>query len=89
MECLDRGLSRQPGRTVSAPLPLDTMIQRVSNLLKIHCRAVYDKVVESTNAVPRKHVFALRDAIQALADPLTLPPLLTHEASIQEVRAPA
>lgn len=72
------------------PLPLDTVIRRVWDLFKAQLRAVYDKVVEEHGTPYQGSAFfALRDAIQALAEPLTLPPLLTHEASHTGGGAPA
>lgn len=72
------------------PLPLDTVIRRVWDLFKAQLRAVYDKVVEEHGTPYRGGAFfALRDAIQALAEPLALPPLLTHEASHKGGGAPA
>lgn len=72
------------------PLPLDTVIRRVRDLFKTQLRAVYDKVVEE-HGTPYQGgaFFALRDAIQALAEPLALPPLLTNEASHKGGGAPA
>ena len=71
-------------------LPLDTVIRCVWELFKAQLRAVYDKVVEE-HGTPYQGgaFFALRDAIQALAEPLALPPLLTHEASHKGGGAPA
>lgn len=64
------------------PLPLDTVIRHVWDLFKAQLRTVYDKVVEEHGTPYQGSAFfALRDAIQALADPLALPPLLTNEAS--------
>ena len=72
------------------PLPLDTVIRRVWDLFKVQLRAVYDKVVEEHGTPYQGSAFfALRDAIQALAEPLALPPLLTHEASHTGGGAPA
>jgi hypothetical protein len=72
------------------PLPLDTVIRRVWDLFKAQLRAVYDKVVEEHGTPYQGSAFfALRDAIQALAEPLALPPLLTHEASHTGGGAPA
>ena len=72
------------------PLPLDTVIRRVWDLFKVQLRAVYDKVVEEHGTPYQGSAFfALRDAIQALAEPLALPPLLTHEASHKGGDAPA
>ena len=72
------------------PLPLDTVIRRVWDLFKAQLRAVYDKVVEEHGTPYQGSAFfALRDAIQALAEPLALPPLLTHEASHKGGGAPA
>ena len=72
------------------PLPLDTVIRRVWDLFKTQLRAVYDKVVEEHGTPYQGSAFfALRDAIQALAEPLALPPLLTNEASHKGGGAPA
>ena len=72
------------------PLPLDTVIRCVWDLFKTQLRAVYDKVVEEHGTPYQGSAFfALRDAIQALAEPLALPPLLTHEASHKGGGAPA
>jgi hypothetical protein len=72
------------------PLPLDTVIRRVWDLFKAQLRAVYDKVVEEHGTPYQGSAFfALRDAIQALAEPLALPPLLTNEASHKGGGAPA
>lgn len=72
------------------PLPLDTVIRRVWDLFKAQLRAVYDKVVEEHGTPYQGSAFfALRDAIQALAEPLALPPLLTHAASHKGGGAPA
>ena len=72
------------------PLPLDTVIRRVWDLFKAHLRAVYDKVVEEHGTPYQGSAFfALRDSIQALAEPLALPPLLTNEASHTGGGAPA
>src|SRR4029450_11308107 len=72
------------------PLPLDTVISGGGELLKAQLRAVYDKVVEEHGTPYQGSAFfALRDAIQALAEPLALPPLLTHEASHTGGGAPA
>jgi hypothetical protein len=72
------------------PLPLDTVIRRVWDLFKAQLRAVYDKVVEEHGTPYQGSAFfALRDAIQTLAEPLALPPLLTHEASHTGGGAPA
>ena len=72
------------------PLPLDTVIRCVWDLFKAQLRAVYDKVVEEHGTPYQGSAFfALRDAIQALAEPLALPPLLTHEASHTGGGAPA
>jgi hypothetical protein len=72
------------------PLPLDTVIRRVWDLFKAQLRAVYDKVVEEHGTPYQGSAFfALRDAIQALAEPLALPPLLTNEASHTGGGAPA
>ena len=72
------------------PLPLDTVIRRVWDLFKAQLRAVYDKVVEEHGTPYQGSAFfALRDAIQALAEPLALPPLLTNEASHKGGDAPA
>ena len=72
------------------PLPLDTVIRRVWDLFKAQLRAVYDKVVEEHGTPYQGSAFfALRDAIQALAEPLALPPLLPHEARPTGGGAPA
>jgi hypothetical protein len=72
------------------PLPLDTVITCVWDLFKAQLRAVYAKVVEEHGTPSQGSAFfALRDSIQALAEPLALPPLLTHDARRKGGDAPA